>query len=372
MYLRCAQCQATTWIATYEPVGQQDVVCQTCGREYRLAANDQLAGSSREQYEYAVRFAETHLIDLPSAYSVLLGIMSVEEAQEAKQRENEKEQAAKARPATVPRAPAPVEAAASMPEVSAEELYDPGFREAVEAGCLTVQQAIERGSREAYAMRLARRHALPRELAFRVADNRVTLQAANQEVQSRIARARAEKERKKPASKMQRAMIAVFALAVLAGVGTQSYKMWKRMVDESRAAETNTQIASTRTAIETVEPDEAPTDGPRVVRTHLRTDPMGRVTQIVGPDPRSVLIAYCESGLPDRSLQPVELIDAVPPELDARDGLFRNEEQPGELYAIRIRRDEQTRRWIAGDGARPIDARVAPERPAEEVSLPTP
>ena len=31
MYLRCAECQATTWIATYEPVAGQDVVCQTCG-----------------------------------------------------------------------------------------------------------------------------------------------------------------------------------------------------------------------------------------------------------------------------------------------------------------------------------------------------
>lgn len=372
MYLRCARCQATTWIATYEPVGQQDVVCQTCGREYRLAVNDQLAGSSREQYEYAVRFAETHLIDLPSAYSVLLGIMSVEEAQAAKQQENEKNQAARARPAVVPRAPGPVESPESMPEVPAEELYDPGFREAVEGGCLTVQQAIERGSREVYAMRLARRHGLPRELAFKVADNRVTLQAATQEVRSRIARARAAKERRKPASKIQRAMIAVFALAVLAGVGAQSYKMWQRMVDESHAAETNTALGSSQAALETVRPEQAPSDGLRIVRTHLRTDPEGRVTQIVGPDPRSVLLAYCESGLSGRSLQPVDLVEAIPPELGARNGLFRDEEDPGALYAIRIRRDEQTRRWVAGDGARPIDAKVAPERPAERVSPPTP
>jgi hypothetical protein len=368
MYLRCAECQATTWIATYEPVGEHDVVCQTCGRRYTLAANEELGATAREQYEYAVRFAETHLIDLPSAYSVLLGIMSVEEAQAAKEQANEKEQASRAAPA---RPSAPPAGRAAMPEIPTEELYDPGFREAIEAGCLTVQQAIERGSREAYAARLARRHRLPRELAFKVADNRVTLQAANHEVQSRIARARADKERRKPASFVQRALILVFAAAVLAGVGFQSRKVWKRMVDESRAAETNSRQAWTKNAIETAaEPAAEATAGPRVIRTQLRTDPQGRVTQIVGPDPRSVLIAYCDS-LPERALRPVELVEAVPPELGTRHGLFRDEEDPGPLYAIRIRRDEQTRRWVAGDGVGPIDARVAPERRAP-AQLPPP
>ena len=53
--------------------------------------------------------------------------------------------------------------------------FDPGFRTAVDRGWLTVQQAVQRGNREAFATRLSRRHGIPMAQALKIADNRVRL-----------------------------------------------------------------------------------------------------------------------------------------------------------------------------------------------------
>jgi len=64
----------------------------------------------------------------------------------------------------------------------------PGFAAAVLDGCLSPQQALERGDRRALAMRLSLRHRLPMDLALRVADNRVTVHQALQQKAAQEAR----------------------------------------------------------------------------------------------------------------------------------------------------------------------------------------
>ncbi len=59
----------------------------------------------------------------------------------------------------------------SVPEVP----YDLGFQPAIDAGHLTIQQAMERGEREALRRRLAQRFSISMELAEQVADNRLSV-----------------------------------------------------------------------------------------------------------------------------------------------------------------------------------------------------
>ncbi|HKQ61613.1 MAG TPA: hypothetical protein VJS92_09980, partial [Candidatus Polarisedimenticolaceae bacterium] len=80
MYIRCVQCHVPTWIPSElgpEPLG---AVCRACGRRYQLRATPELGSSSRDQYQNAQRFSEANGVDLPSAYSVLLGLMTLEQA----------------------------------------------------------------------------------------------------------------------------------------------------------------------------------------------------------------------------------------------------------------------------------------------------
>ena len=53
--------------------------------------------------------------------------------------------------------------------------YDPGFEPAVREGFLSRREAMARGNRNAFAEDLARRHRLPLDLAWQVADQRVHL-----------------------------------------------------------------------------------------------------------------------------------------------------------------------------------------------------
>jgi len=53
--------------------------------------------------------------------------------------------------------------------------YDRNFEPAIREGLLSVQEAVRRGNRQAYAEQLGRRYYLSTELAFEVTDNRTRL-----------------------------------------------------------------------------------------------------------------------------------------------------------------------------------------------------
>jgi hypothetical protein len=163
MYIRCADCSTTTRV----PPGFQDrgVTCISCGRVYRLERVGELGPTPGERYQRALDYADEHDIDLATAYSVLLGILPPGQGPARDRRQDTR--------AT------PAESAAS-PKAAAEVPYDPGFISTVAEGNLTLQQAIERGDRVAYASKVARRHDLPMHVAFLVADNRLGLREARE------------------------------------------------------------------------------------------------------------------------------------------------------------------------------------------------
>ena len=85
--------------------------------------------------------------------------------------------------------------------------------------------------------------------------------------------------------------------------------------------------------------------------------------EIVGPDPKTVLVRYCEVQPSHSQLEPLEVIDVVPVARDRRLGLFRDYNSLDSTYAIPIRLDFRTDRWVVGGGDDPIEPIETPLLP---------
>ena len=98
MYLRCSKCHAPTWIRSLVP-GTVDttVACGECHHEHDLSRAQELGLDNKSQHAAAQAFADRHGVDLPTAYSVLLGLIDLEAA-----REHDASQRKEARKATAP------------------------------------------------------------------------------------------------------------------------------------------------------------------------------------------------------------------------------------------------------------------------------
>lgn len=371
MYIRCLDCQSSTWIESVEPGSKaQGVSCRACGREYALEVPADLGATQRDQYQKALSFAEGHGIDLPSAYSVLLGIMSVDEARGLREKAvSDTTKAAAARIAARKararkKAPDPAGPRAAGPEKAERSPYDPGFRRAVRDGTLTAAQAMERGNRKRMATRLARANGLSRKLAFEVADNRISLPAALRQQAER--KASTKGPRPVRLTPRQRSWITgVFSVAFML-LAVNGVCLWHGYAEEAEAAKGLTETVARQNAT-TPEPAPPRQDAPSrtVDPTEVRTDDEGRVLSVAGPNPREVLIRYCRAASLETRLEPVELTSAVPPFPGTRLGLFREHGKPESLLAIRIRRESRTHRWVTGDGSHPIEAFRAPPIPAD-------
>ena len=102
-----------------------------------------------------------------------------------------------------------------------------------------------------------------------------------------------------------------------------------------------------------------------------RTDATGQLVEVVGPDPRSVLIAFCRTGRLSGRREPIEIGPTVPPDASSRWGVFRNLGQPSmPVRAILIRKDPRTGRWSAGDGRSPITTEPPPPLPPGARTVP--
>jgi hypothetical protein len=94
------------------------------------------------------------------------------------------------------------------------------------------------------------------------------------------------------------------------------------------------------------------------------TDATGQVVAVDGPDPESVLIAFCGAGRRAGRSEPIGIATSVPPNNYLRFGVFRDLDRPDSPpRAIRIHRDPRTGRWSAGDGRRPVPTEPPPEQP---------
>jgi hypothetical protein len=352
MYFRCAECHDSTWVPNAPGEALPPARCHRCGREYALKDGH---SSTQERYEAAMGCAETNQLDLPSAYSVLFGIMSLDEAKLF--RDGREEKAAAGRRSTSRSRATP--AASHITELPAMELaYDPEFQPAVEQGHLTPKQAIERGSRQALAARMAKRHDLPIELALDVADNRLTVREA-------LAKRPRPKPQiiipPEPATPSQIAFVGWVAAVLAVGIGIFGWAMWKRDLSDARPESPPPGSAST------VKTEPAPP--PRAVDllslTDVKTDKRGRLTRVTGPNPRTVLLAYCRANPRAAQLEPIGLAASIPPFPGTQLGLFRDIGQESSIRAFKIRKDGRTGRWVAGNGRRPITTREFEELPAD-------
>jgi hypothetical protein len=355
MYACCANCQSSTWIEAARPTGElRTVACGECAQSFVLQPEPELGNTSAEHYRAMVRLAKAGEVDMPLAYSVLLGLMPLAQAK-AIQRSR----------AQAP--PRPARESETFPEN-----LDPGFHRSVREGSLTVHQALSRGSRDAFAAALVKRHDLASAVAFEVADNRISLRKAIRRVKD----AREAERRQAAPPKMTGGVPALRKLAVV-GVATLSLATvsgfaWSWNVSQrhpavvSRAARTAA-VTPTPAVAETTPAQQKARALSRATR--VRANDEGELIQVVGPDPGSVLSSYCKAVSGFLGVEPLHVRATVPTFRDARLGVFQDYENGGVPRAIRIRRDAKSGQWVAGSGKAPIQTTDASELPPDDAAV---
>jgi hypothetical protein len=303
---------------------------------HSLARVGELGLTPQDRFDRALGFAREEEIDLASAYSVLLGLMSLEQAH---------------------RDPGD----SSEPLNAERELdYDPGFRPAVAEGRLTARQAKERGDRVAYATQLTLRHGLSMPVAFQVTDNRLSLLEAQRAEPRPEAKGGATRPAETPARRRSPSAAAPEAPArpaQTAGVARGPAfgpGAWAALV---------LALIAVVFLLRSARPGaEASGGGSRlqVGAAEVVTDARGRVVQVLGPSPRSVLTAYCRTGRADQRFEPIEVLPSAFDPAGSRIGLLRDPDDRDRVLAITVQADPRSRRWVAGDGRRPLEPRPAP------------
>ncbi len=352
MYACCANCLSSTWIEATRPTGEiRTIACGECPQTYVVTHSRELGNTAAEHYRAMVRLANASDIDMPCAYSVLLGVMPMAQAKAIRRSRGQ---------------------AHSAPEPEREALpdnLDPDFHRAVREGSLTIRSALNRGSREAFATALVNRHGLPRALAFDVADNRVSLRQA-------IGRAReAKKAKQQRAARSAVRGAPVLRKLIVAGVATLSLAVisgisWTWSINHRRYPAVARRVHPVAPARVVAQVDTAQKTATALARaSNVRTDDQGQVTEIVGSDPRSVLLSYCDAVSGFLGVEPLAIRGTAPQFRNARLGVFRDHNDGGALRAIRIRLDSRSGRWVAGSGRAPIRPSDASELPPDDGSI---
>ena len=336
MHIRCKSCHQTMTLR-----GAREPDTCACGMVYRFK-NPFSAARRQELGRRARELAQQHDVDLPAAHSIAIGILTVEQARDGQ-------------PPQEPTASA--ETAALLDEPGRKAKFDRGFEQAVADGCLTPQQAFERGSREALATRVAQRHGLQKRLAYDVADNRTPLRVALRGQGNAIEPPVVPViEPSLPTNVWLKRGLAGAAIA-LAGFG-----VWAWMATHGTGEPADDDLRSAGPVWAEPAAGGAIATREKALRasTHVDYDGEGRVIRVEGPDPRSVAIAFCESGGGQRAFEVLEVVSAVPPESTARLGVLRDIEKLS-FHTITILKDHESGRWIVGNGQGPVRPGVVPE-----------
>ena len=366
MQIRCNKCRTLNEVAA--PAAPEEPLrftCRGCASRYRVSVNRPTASAETSRYQNAKAFAEANGIEMAAAYSVLEGIMSLEEARQMRPVETGgrgRPQPESADATTGPPLRPPAPAVPAKP--AGETDYDPGFADAVRDGCLTAQQAMERGDRQSLIARLAQRHRLTPELAAQVADNRTTVHLALQRKRDHERRV-VERPPASISHRLWNVMVLGMGALILGGLLVRAWAEW----DDYLAARAQAATAPAVPAVAgpgAVAPPAAPAAPapPTPSLTLPRTDAAGQLVEVSGPDPRSVLVAFCNTGRNAGRRQPFGIGPSLPPSAAGRMGLFRSLDQPeAPLRAIRIWREARSGRWSAGNGHDPITTEPAPDLP---------
>jgi len=351
MYVRCADCLSASWVEVVLTDGlAESASCAECGRDYVVTPAPNLGPKKSDHYRATLRLSHEHDIDMPSAYAVLIGFMSLQQAQFLRHASKPQQQAVDP----------PTESSTESGDGHIGDDLDPGYREAIAQGTLTVQEAVTRGDRSTYVTNLMSRHEIPEQLASRVADNRISLSEARRQVEQQ----RRSRRRTRPRSSGLRAL-SMLALSFLT-LGTVAWSTWTR--GNGQPVRTPVVAPTPPAAQSTVTPTEAVKRSEDLLAaTEVRGDDQGRVLEIVGPDPRTVLLRYCDTS--PASLEALEITSTVPPFREARLGLFRDYSAAGSVFAIRIRRDGRSGRWITGGSSTPIVPKTPPELPMDALRV---
>ena len=347
MFFRCTTCLAATWIGSDRPPRASDnVTCHECSRSYIARPAPELGSTEGSHYRHTTSFASKERLDMATAYSFLLGLISREELTAVEDLEVDEpaldeEELLLLDNLEMPE-PAP-ELETADPALDAPPGIDPGFQKAIARGRLTVEEALRRGDRTAYATNLARRYDLPMDLACAVADNRITLFQARK---SEEAKPRPDSRTVAPPSGgagIRLAVLGIVAVAILALTWGMSKKEPAPRSQSNSTQAKHSQAKGTPVGSSAI-----------YSSTEVLTDTSGRVTKVTGLDPRTVLLAYCGSENETATCDPLEIMDTVPPSREVRVGTFRDPESPDTVRAISIQRNRFSRRWVAGDGEQPI------------------
>ena len=325
--IRCGSCHRVMCLReSPAAVGLAPTVeCWNCTQEHVLPDLGLLRSSST--VKLAREIARSNRIDLSAANSVLLRILTIEQVRD-----------------TFDSKPK-VEQPAEQTSTSSHDFdIDPGFRPAVQAGTLTVGQAIQRGSRSVFASKLVARHGLSESVALDVADNKIPLiKAVRQRGPREPIRAHRPVTSRSPGR--MTLLVTTLALVVLLAGGLATWQEWEALRSSERAA-----VAERRQRA--------------IKSTSIVRDDVGRMTEISGTDPRDVLVAYCSEVVEgDQPRKPLEVAQPVPPEHGVRLGIFTDPRQRGAKFAIRIERRGGARRWSAGGNGEPVRVIKAPELP---------
>jgi hypothetical protein len=344
MHIRCKSCHEAVWLRCE---GEPDSCA--CGVVYRFkrpfsdARRKKLGQRARE-------LAKQYDVDLPAAYSISMGILTIEQVRDVQ------------RPPDPPPAPEPTAETTEEPTSVTDApgrtyKFDRGFDDAVADGCLSPQQAFERGSREALATRIAERHRLQKRLAYAVADNRMPLLAALREQSSATQPAVVPVFEPPGPSGAWAKRLLVGATLALAGIG-----VWAWMMTRGTGEPGYDDIPTVGPARSEPAPGGEEASRAKALRasTRVSQDGQGRVTRVEGPDPRSVAIAFCEAFGGERAFEVFDVVPSVPPDSRSRLGVIRDLERRS-FHTIAIRKDGESGRWLAGNGQAPVRPGVAPE-----------
>jgi len=231
------------------------------------------------------------------------------------------------------------------PEVERRR-YDREFGEAIREGCLTIEQAIARGNRQAYIKHLSTRFRLPEELALRVADNRAGLADALRAIGYIPGHTTPQDTADAPA----RLQLAALLLGLMALAGLLGLHQWQQQRETGRRLEI-LQLAAPPTV------DQGPATLPPTIAvprsTSIELDDHGRITKISAGRPDDVLAVLCGSTL-HGTCETMQVHPSEPPFPGRRLGRLTIPESGEPSQALPIQRDRQTGRWVAGTGLAPI------------------
>jgi len=150
-------------------------------------------------------------------------------------------------------------------------------------------------------------------------------------------------------------LMLVGMLTVAASFGLYARRSWNREVTRTPAIGQQPQDRQEAPAATLADYASEQQADPRLRFVKLQWNHRDQLTRVTAPTPEAALVAFCDNYEQAAYCTPMELVTIDPPQIGVRLGLFRDLSQADTLRVVRIERDRVIRKWVAGNGRRPID-----------------